>query len=115
MTISEKKWGTSKMKCIDCEKYYVKSSQMGVCIKDNVVIHGEQPACSQHIKRKVDTVTLLKEIAELLLGGQSHVVLLADGAPMFTLSNEMNVNQTDIILRTYCKPGVKYTIVPGDD
>lgn len=103
------------MKCIDCEKYYVKSSQMGVCIKDHTIIHGEQPACNHHIKRKVDTVALLKEIAGHLVEGQSHVVLLADGAPMFTLSSEMNVNQTDIILRTYCKPGVKYTVVPGDD
>ena len=49
------------------------------------------------------------------MSGQPAVVLLADGSPMFTLSNELNVNQTDIILRTYCKPGVTYTIVPLEE
>lgn len=49
------------------------------------------------------------------MSGQPAVVLLADGSPMFTLTDELNVNQTDIILRTYCKPGVTYTIVPLEE
>lgn len=115
MMISEKKWGISKMKCSDCEHYYVKTSNLGTCIRKQSVVHSVDDVCNRFLKRKVDTVSLLHDIAEQLMSGQSAVVLLADGSPMFTLSNELNVNQTDIILRTYCKPGVTYTIVPLEE
>ena len=115
MMISEKKWGSSKMKCGDCEHYYVKTSCLGTCVTKQNVVHSADETCRKFMKRKVDTVSLLHDIAEQLISGQSAVVLLADGSPMFTLSNELNINQTDIILRTYCKPGVKYTIVPLEE
>ena len=101
--------------CRDCEHYYVKTSSLGTCIKKQEIVHYVDDTCKRFVKRKVDTVSLLHDIAEMLTSGQSAVVLLADGSPMFTLSNELNVNQTDIILRTYCKPGVKYTIVPLEE
>lgn len=101
--------------CSDCEHYYVKTSSLGTCIKKQEIVHSLNESCKKFKKRTVDTVSLLHDIAELLMSGQSAVVLLADGSPMFTLSNELNVNQTDIILRTYCKPGVKYTIVPLEE
>ena len=103
------------MKCSDCEHYYVKTSNFGTCIKKQETVPYCIDSCNKFTKRKVDTVSLLREIARMLISGQSAVVLLADGSPMFTLSNELNVNQTDIILRTYCKPGVKYTIVPLEE
>lgn len=115
MMILEKNWGLSKMKCSDCEHYYVKSSNFGTCIKRQEIVHHCLESCNKFVKRKVDTVSLLREIAGMLMSGQPAVVLLADGSPMFTLTDELNVNQTDIILRTYCKPGVTYTIVPLEE
>lgn len=105
----------SRAKCIECDKYYVKTSTLGTCVECDDVVSGDQLSCNFFIRKKVDVLPLLNEIASLLTSGQKEVVLLADGGPMFTLSNELNINQTEIILRTYCKPSVKYTIVPLED
>lgn len=101
--------------CIECDKYYVKTSTLGTCIECSDVVSGDQLSCNLFVKRKVDILPLLNEIAKSFSSGRNSVVLLADGGPMFTLSNDMNINQTEVVLRTYCKPGVKYTIVPYED
>lgn len=105
----------SKAKCTDCEYYYIQTSRHGKCVYKNIDVTIETDSCRYFKKTKFNILPLLNEIAGLLIAGNKSVVLLADGGPMFTLEDSLTINETEIILRTYCKPGVKYTVVPLEE
>lgn len=102
--------------CIECDKYYTRNKYEGSCIAHGCYVgYNKELDCSEFKKRAVDIPRILDDIARLYVTGVQSVVLLADGAPMFTLEDTMSINEVEVVLRTYCKPGVKYTIVPYED
>lgn len=101
--------------CVKCDNYYTRNKHTGSCIAHGCYVgFDKQIDCSEFKKRSVDIPQLLDDIARLFIAGATSVVLLADGAPMFTLEDTMSINEVEVVLRTYCKVGVRYTIVPNE-